>query len=119
MRKIIEKFDEEFVDDQEPSDDMKGRLLDICNKLKPHNNDQASLHDDQKHNVPVKPTMSSSHANGTTDVTQQPVQANGEGNLRSDIKIREGIGEAGQKDKLTYVSLMYQIKQATIMFMIF
>ena len=63
--------------------------------------------------------MSSSHANGTTDVTQQPVQANGEGNLRSDIKIRDEIGEAGQKDKLTYVSLMYQIKQATIMFMIF
>ena len=83
MRKIIGKFDEEFVDDQEPSDDMKkGRLLDICNKLKPPNNDQESLHNDQKHNVPVKPTMSSSHANGTTDVTQQPIQANDEGNLK-------------------------------------
>lgn len=58
----------------------KGRLMDICNKLKPPNNDQASLHNDQKHSVPVKPTMSSSHANGTTDVTQQPIQVNGEGN---------------------------------------
>lgn len=62
----------------------KGRLMDICNKLKPPNNDQASLHNDQKHSVPVKPTMSSSHANGTTDVTQQPIQVNGEGNRTPD-----------------------------------
>lgn len=62
----------------------KGRLMDICNKLKPPNNGQASLHNDQKHSVPVKPTMSSSHANGTTDVTQQPIQVNGEGNRTPD-----------------------------------
>ena len=32
--------------------------------------------------------------------------------LRKDLKIREKIGEAGQKDKMTYVSLVHQIKQA-------
>ena len=107
LRKIIEKFYEEFIDNQELSDDMK--------KERPPINDQASPHDDQKHNVPVKSTMSSSNANGTTDVTQQPIQANDEGNLRSDIKVRGQIGEAGQKYKLTHVSLIHQIKQAKIM----
>ena len=74
--------------------------------------------------------MSSSNGNAdeTTDVTQQPIQSNGEGNLRSDLlrnfgmlsslkkelKIRGQIGEAGQKDKLTYVSLVHQIKQARL-----
>ena len=126
LRKIVEKFYDEFIDDEELSDDMKKeRLLDICNKLKPSSN-QTSRHDDQKPEVPVKSTMSSSNGNAdeTTDVTQQPIQANGEGNLRSDLlrefgmlsplrkelKIRGQIGEAGQKDKLTYVSLMHQIK---------
>ena len=91
---------------------------------------QVSPHDDQKHKVPVKSTMSSSNCNpnGTTGATQQPVQANGEGDLRSDLlrefgmlslltkelKIRGQVGEAGQKDKLTYVSLMHQIKQARL-----
>ena len=87
LRKIVEKFYDEFIDDDELSDDMKKeRLLDICNKLKPSCN-QASRLDDQEHKVPVKSTMSSSNDNAdeTTDVTQQPIQANGEGNLRSDL----------------------------------
>ena len=34
LRKIVEKFYEEFIDGEELSDDMKKeRLLDICNKL--------------------------------------------------------------------------------------
>ena len=77
LRKIVEKFYDEFIDDEELSDDMKKeRLLDICNKLKPSSN-QVSRHDDQK--VPVKSTMSSSNDNAgeTADVTQQPIQANG------------------------------------------
>ena len=72
MRKIVEKLYEEFIDNQKLSDDMKKeRLLDICNKLKPPSNDQASPHDDQKHKVPVKSTMSSSNGNvdGNTEVT--------------------------------------------------
>ena len=48
LRKIVEKLNEEFIDDKVLSDDMKKeRLLDICNKLKPRSNDQASPHDDQ------------------------------------------------------------------------
>ena len=98
----------------------------MCNKLKPSCN-QASRHDDKKHKVPLKSTMSSSNGNAdeTTNVTQQPIQANGESNLRLDLlrefgmlsplkkelKIRDQIGKAGQKDELTYVSLMHQIKQ--------
>ena len=130
LRKIVEKFCDEFIDDEELSDEMKKeRLLDICNKLKPSSK-QASRHDDQKHKGPVRSSMSSSNGNAdeTTDVTQQPIQANSEGNLRSDLltefgmlsplrkelKIRGQIGEAGQKDKLTYVSLMHQIKQARL-----
>ena len=87
LRKIVETFYEEFIDDEELSDDMKKeRLLDICNKLKPSSN-QASRHDDQKLKVPVKPTMSLSNDNAdeTTGVTSQPIQANGKGNLRSDL----------------------------------
>ena len=34
--------------------------------------------------------------------------------LRKELKIRGQIGEAGQKDKLTYVRLMHQIKQARL-----
>ena len=119
-----------LIDDEELSDDMKKeRLLDICNKLKPSSN-QASRHDDQKPEVPVKSTISSSNGNAdeTNGVTQQPIQANGVSNLRSDLlrefgmlsplrkelKIRGQMGEAGQKDKLTYVSLMHQIKQARL-----
>ena len=34
--------------------------------------------------------------------------------LTKELKIRGQIGEAGQKDKLTYVSLMHQIKQARL-----
>ena len=34
--------------------------------------------------------------------------------LRKELKIRGEIGEAGQKDKLTYFSLMHQIKQARL-----
>ena len=126
LRKIVE----EFIDDEELSDDMKKeRLLDICNKLEPSTK-QPSAHDDQKYKVPIQSTTSSPDdiADETTDVTQQQIQANGEGNLRSDLlrefgmlsplrkelKIRGQIGEAGQKDKLTYVSLMYQIKQARL-----
>ena len=126
MRKIVEKLYEEFIDNQKLSDDMKKeRLLDICNKLKLPRNDQAFPHDDQKHKVPVKSTMSSSNGNvdGNTEVTQQPVQANDEGSLRShflrefdmlsplkkELKIRGQIIKAGQKGKLTYVSLMNQI----------
>ena len=45
LRKVFKKFYVEFIDDQELSDDMKKeRLLDICNKLKPPSNDQASPH---------------------------------------------------------------------------
>ena len=130
LRKIAEKLYEEFVDDEELSDDMKKeRLLDICNKLEPSTK-QPSAHDDQKHKVPVQSTISSPDgiADETTDVTQQQIQANGEGNLRSDLlrefdmlsplrkelKIRGEIGEADQKDKLTYFSLMHQIKQARL-----
>ena len=91
LRKIVEKFYEQFIDDEELSDDMKKeRLLDIRrNQIyvgymvsKPSSH-QVSPHDDQKHKVPVKSTMSSSNCNpnGTTGVTQQPVQANGEGDL--------------------------------------
>ena len=48
LRKIVEKFYEEFIDDEELSNDMKKeRLLDICNKLKPSTK-QTSAHDDQK-----------------------------------------------------------------------
>ena len=78
--------------------------------------------------VQVKPTMSWSNANGTTDATQQPIQANYEGNLRSDLlkevgmlsplrnelTIRGQIDKNCQKSKLTYVSLMHQIKQARL-----
>ena len=67
-------------------------------------------------------------ADETTDVTQQKIQTNGECNLRSALmrefdklsplmkepKIRGQIGEAGKKDKQTYVSLMHQIKQARL-----
>ena len=130
LRKIAEKFYEEFVDDEELSDDMKKeRLLDICSRLKPSTK-QPSTHDDQKHKVPVQSTISSPYdiADKTTDVTQRQIQANGEGNLRPDLlrefdmlsplrkelKIRGEIGEAGQKDKLTYFSLMPQIKQARL-----
>ena len=35
--------------------------------------------------------------------------------LRKDLKIKGTIGENGQKAKLTYVSLAYQIKQAKLM----
>ena len=35
--------------------------------------------------------MSSSNANGTTDVAQQQIQANDEGNLRSDPKADLGL----------------------------
>ena len=96
--------------------------MDICNKLKPSTK-QPSAHHDQKHEVPIRPTISSPDgiADQTTGVTQQQIQANGEGNLRSDclrkfgmlsalrkeLKIRGQVGEAGQKDKLTYVSLMH------------
>ena len=45
----------------------KERLLDMCNKLEPPSNDQASSPDDQKHNVPVKSTMSTPNTNRTTD----------------------------------------------------
>ena len=103
----------------------KERLLDICNKLKPSSN-QASLHDDQKHKVPVKSNMSSSDE--TTDIAQQPIQAYGEGNLSSDllrefdmlsplrkeVKIKGQIDEPGQKKKLAYVILMHQLKQARL-----
>ena len=34
--------------------------------------------------------------------------------LRKELKIRGEIGEADQKDKLTYFSLMHQIKQARL-----
>ena len=34
--------------------------------------------------------------------------------LRKELKIRGQIGEAGQKHKLTYVSLMHRIKQARL-----
>ena len=34
--------------------------------------------------------------------------------LRKELKNRGQIGETGQKDKLTYVSLMHQIKQASL-----
>ena len=34
--------------------------------------------------------------------------------LRKELKIRGQIGEAGQEHKLTYVSLMHQIKQARL-----
>ena len=100
----------------------KERLLDMCNKLKPSSN-QASRHDDKKHKVPLKSPMSSFNGNAdeTTNVTQQPIQANSEGNLRPDLlrkfgmlsPLRKGL-KAGQKDKLTYVSLMHQIKQPTL-----
>ena len=92
----------------------KERLLDISNKLKPSTK-QPSTHDDQKHKVPIQSTISSPDgiADETTDVTQQQIQANGEGNLRSDLlrefgmlsplrkelKIKGQIGEAGQKDQ--------------------
>ena len=68
----------------------KKKLLDIRNKLKPPSNNQASSHDDQKHNVPVKSTMSSSNANRTTEPIQQPIQATDKSNLRSDL-----MGEFG------------------------
>ena len=130
LRKIAEKLYEEFVDDEELSDDMKKeRLLDIWSRLKPSTR-QPSTHDDQKHKVPVQSTISSPYhiTDKTTDVTQRQIQANGEGNLRSDLlrefdmlsplrkelKIRGEIGEADQKDKLTYFSLMHQIKQARL-----
>ena len=103
--------------------------MDICNKLKPSTK-QPSAHHHQKHKVPIQPTISSLDgiADQTTGVTQQQIQANGEGNLRSDrlrefgmlsplrkeLKIRGQVGEAGQEDKLTYVSLMHQIKQARL-----
>ena len=45
----------------------KERLLDMCNKLEPTSNDQASSPDDQKHNVPDKSTMSTPNTNRTTD----------------------------------------------------
>ena len=123
LRNIVEKFYEEFIDDEELSGDMKKeRLLDICNKLKPSIN-QASPQDDQKYKVPVHSTMSPSSGNtdATTDVTQQLIQANDEGSLRSDLrrgfgmllplrkelKNRGQIGEAGQKEELSYISLMH------------
>ena len=71
LRKIVEKFYEEFIDGEELSDDMKKeRLLDICNKLKLSRN-HTSPQDDQKHKVPIKSNMSSSNVNveETTDVT--------------------------------------------------
>ena len=34
--------------------------------------------------------------------------------FRKELKIKGQIGEAGQKDKLTYFSLMHQIKQARL-----
>ena len=103
----------------------KERLLDICNKLKPSSN-QSSLHDDQKHKVPVKSNMSWSDE--TTDIAQQPIQAYGEGNLSSDllrefdmlsplrkeVKIKGQIDEPGQKEKLAYVILMHQPKQTRL-----
>ena len=42
LNKIIEKFYEEFIDDQELSDDMKKRLSDIYNKFVPPSNHQPS-----------------------------------------------------------------------------
>ena len=55
LRKIVE----EFIDDEELSDDMKKeRLLDICNKLEPSSK-QPSAHDDQKYKVPIQSTISS------------------------------------------------------------
>ena len=49
LRKIVENFYEEFIGDQELSDDTKKeRLLDICKKLKLAINDQVSPHDNQK-----------------------------------------------------------------------
>ena len=125
LRKIVEKFYEDFIDHEELSDDMKKeRLSDICNKLKPSSN-QASPHDGQTHKVLVKSNMSS--FNETTDVTQQPIQAYSKGNLSSDLlrqfgmsspltketKIRGQTGEPGQK-KLTHVSLMHQLKEARL-----
>ena len=83
LRKIVEKFYDEFIDDEELSDDLKERLLDICNKLKPSSN-QAFRHDDQKHKVPTM-SYTNGNADETTDVTQQPIQAYGEGNLRSEL----------------------------------
>ena len=58
-RKIVETFYEEFIDDEELSDDMKKeRLLDIYNKLRASTK-QPSAHDDQKHKVPIQSTKSS------------------------------------------------------------
>ena len=87
LRKIVEKFYEEFIDNEELSNDMKKeRLLDICNKLKPSTK-QPSAQDDQKHKVQTQSTISSPDdiADETNDVTQQQIQANGEGSLRSDL----------------------------------
>ena len=87
LRKIVEKFYEEFIDNEELSNDMKKeRLLDICSKLKPSTK-QPSAQDDQKHKVQTQSTISSPDdiADETNDVTQQQIQANGEGSLRSDL----------------------------------
>ena len=82
LRKIVEKLYEEFIDDEELSNDMKKeRLLDICNKLTPSTK-QTSAHDDQKHKVQTQSTISSPDgiADETNDVTQQQIQANGDVN---------------------------------------
>ena len=86
----------------------KERLLDICNKQKPSSN-KVSRHDDQKHKVPVRSTMSSSNKNAdeTNDVTQQPVQANGKGNFGSDL-LRE-FGMLSSLESRNFLDTKYNV----------
>ena len=111
--KVLEgKLDEERKTDEEKCDKFKHLIED----LKFYNGDHETAQGDQKEDGKKNAIGADNNADN-----------DGQGNnfspilrelnlrtslLRKELKIKGQIGEANQKDKLTYVSLMHQIDEA-------
>ena len=102
------KLDEEWRTDEEKCDIFK----DMIEDLEFYNGDHETVQADQKEDKKKKTIVANSNAGN-----------DGQGNnfshilrklklrtslLREELKIKGQIGEADQKDRLTYVSLMHQ-----------
>lgn len=103
-------------DDEETKKEQKSQLFtivamltDITNKKKEETNDATVDEGKQKEQdkVQVVSTKSGNHT-----ILKELGLLKSSGLLRKELKIRGQIGEAGQKDKLTFASLMHQIRNA-------
>ena len=111
--KVLEgKLDEEGKADEEKWDIFKHMIEDLKFYNGDHETAQADQKEDKKKNAIGADSNADNDGQGNNFSTILRELNLRTSLLRKKLKIQGQIGEANQKDKLTYVSLMHQIDEA-------